>query len=143
MRWGRAIVVIVSVVFVIACGDGAKTNRVVAHGPVFVVSDSTFAINIPDTIALGTVRDGEVVVREFRLRNDSDVPMVILGLDANCGCIEVDYDRHPIAPGEVCAMELTYHVDGLFAGWQQKSVYIATSLAPQKFRMVVTSFVKL
>lgn len=110
-----------------ADGDGQGAARA-GKGFVMEISDSLIDARRADTLNFGRVREGEQVVREFKVRNAGERAFVITSLDLSCGCIQVDYPKQPMKPGEEGAMKLALDTRNL-GGWIFKSVLVQTSLS--------------
>ena len=124
----------------IGCGGGTKsTQKVVAEGSVLVLSDSLLQAGIAcDTVELGRLHEGEVVVRNFSLLNKGNKPLVILSVETSCGCTEVNFPRQPLLPGERRPFSFSFDSRG-FSGWQLKTIIIRTSTGGHSFRLFVTA----
>lgn len=51
-----------------------------------------------DTLDLGRIKQGEIVIGEFELSNLSHQPQSIVKIDAECGCTAVKHSGKPIMP---------------------------------------------
>lgn len=79
------------------------------------------------------MRQGEQVIKDLKLENIGQTPMVLLRHVTSCGCINIEYERKPIVPTESCQMHFTYDSRGQ-SGWQMKllELYFANSATPIK-----------
>ncbi len=50
-------------------------------------------------VDIGSVRAGEVIKYDARLRNVGTEPLVVKEISTSCGCTSAEYDKQPIAPG--------------------------------------------
>jgi len=133
-----------------ACGGGKKraesgennATTTGAHGSwksVIDISDSLINHRRSDTINFGRVREGETIVREFRIRNaDDNKAMVITRIDLSCGCLAVDYPRQPLRPDEEGKMQVSLDTRGL-GGWIFKTAIMQTSLAARPYVFYITA----
>lgn len=80
-----------------------------------------------DTIALGTVNEGEVITGLFAIENNSNTPLAILDIQTGCGCTSVKYDNEPIIGEQTRAVEFRFDSKGRF-GSQIKDIMIVTSM---------------
>lgn len=148
---------ILSTIFIVAlllagfsCGGGKKrqadgvaaqsatngaTNDV---GLIVSLSDSLINHRKADTISFGRVREGERVIQEFMVRNAGDKALVITSIDLSCGCIEADYPKQPLKPGEGKMMTLTLDTRNL-GGWIFKTAVMHTSLTTKPYVLYVTA----
>lgn len=112
---------------------GTLTGR-----PVMVVelSDSLLKHRGADTIDFGRVREGERLMRDFKVRNSGDKALVITRLDLSCGCIDAKYPKQPLKPGEEGEMSLVLDTRGL-GGWVYKTATMQTSLGGKPHLLVV------
>lgn len=68
--------------------DGSVDTTKVAK-MVFEQSDFTF----------DTVREGEIVLHEFKFKNTGPVPLVIADAKSSCGCTVPEWPKEPVPPG--------------------------------------------
>lgn len=51
---------------------------------------------------------GKPRTTEFKFTNTGDAPLVILRTQLSCTCLEAEYPRKPVAPGESGIIKVTY-----------------------------------
>lgn len=124
----------------VACGRGRAVPdavRVPGSGAhVVAVTDSLLAAGGCDTVRLGRMRPGEVVVKRLWIENRTEHPVVPASYTRSCGCTTLDYSAEPIAPG--CARELTLTFDSRGErGWQLKLVELRFAGAARNLRLLV------
>ena len=122
-----------------ACGGGAlKADKNVATAS--VINTQTVAITaddieqgISDTLRFGEMRSGEVIAKRLRVENRCNHPIVLLRHTTSCGCIKINYDRKPIAPGQSGEIYFEFDSRTLY-GWQMKLMefYFAEKGNPMK-----------
>ena len=97
------------------------------------ISDEGLASGLRDTIDFGKMRQGEIVAKSLRVVNNDTKPMVLLRHVTTCGCVNVLYDRKPIAQGESTVIEFELDSRSL-QGWQMKLMefYFADKVTPLK-----------
>lgn len=122
-----------------ACRHSAPALPVA--GPCFALTDSVLRCGGADTLRLGRLRAGEMAASSFRLRNDSDKPLVLTGTERSCGCTELQFDNRPLLPGEERGARLTFESGGLY-GWQFKTVELHFAGAERAFRLYVEAEVE-
>lgn len=61
------------------------------------------------TFDFGKIKLNTPVSNEFSFVNSGDVPLVISGVKASCGCTVTDYTKDPIAPGGQGYVKATYN----------------------------------
>lgn len=66
---------------------------------------------------------------QFRIINDGSNPLVIFKVLASCGCMNVDYPKAPINPGDTACIAVTFSPADL-PGRFSKSIYIETNSNP-------------
>lgn len=71
----------------------------------------------------GSIKQGEVVTREFRFRNTGKEPLLINGAQGSCGCTVPEYPKEPIKPNESGVIKVTFNSAGKM-GVQDKTVVI-------------------
>lgn len=138
------IIIAGTIAVAVGCGGGNRNKGGADAAGRYVksltvaISDSLITHRGADTIDFGRVREGEHVVREFTLRNDGDIAMVITGIDLSCGCVEADYPKQPLKPGQEKTMTLTLDTRNL-GGWIFKSAKMQTSLSSRPYVLYVTA----
>lgn len=91
-----------------------------------------------DTIDFGAVRTGEVVVRPLALTNGGGGPVVIVGDETSCSCLEMAYPKEPLAVGATVEARLTFYSSG-YNFFAPRSFYLKTSASQEPKRLVVTA----
>ena len=79
----------------------------------------------------GTLKDGEIVSFSFVFRNMGESSFKIIKAEASCGCVNIQYDRNDILPGESSAIEVIFNTSGEW-GNLLKGVTIETSDGARK-----------
>lgn len=74
----------------------------------------------------GTIREGEVVTRQFEFTNNGKSPLVISNSSASCGCTVADFPHEPLAPGKSASISVSFNSAGK-PGHQEKSVSLTTN----------------
>ena len=122
-----------------ACGGGtpkAEKNATMSAA----VNTQTVAITaddieqgISDTLRFGEMRSGEIIAKTLRVENRCNHPIVLLRHTTTCGCIKINYDRKPIAPGQSGEIHFEFDSRTLY-GWQMKLMefYFAEKGKPMK-----------
>ena len=90
------------------------------------------ATYLQESYDFGTIDEANGKVNcTFEIENDGDQPLVILGVYAKCGCINYDFTRDPIPPGQKGSVVITLDPSGR-EGEYIKSIYIYTNTLPRK-----------
>lgn len=108
--------------------EGAAFN-----GKVIVLTDSLLAAGGADTLRFGRLHEGMIAQRRLRFENRTARPVVLLRHEANCGCVSLQYEPRPFAPGETCDVTLQFDARGEW-GWQMKllRLHLSGAAAPLK-----------
>lgn len=122
-----------------SCGARApKAYKNVTMGS--AVNTQTIAITaddveqgVADTLRFGKMRSGEIIAKTLRVENRCNRPIVLLRHTTTCGCIKINYDRKPIAPGQSGEIYFEFDSRTLY-GWQMKLMefYFAEKGNPMK-----------
>lgn len=135
----RYFVLIAVATSLLSCGGRgkgeAKTETVVQ---VVALSDSLIVNRRADTVAFGSVRNGESVTRELTIKNVGEKALVITGVDLSCGCVQADYPRQPLLPDGEAVMSLTLETKDLM-GRVFKTVGVRTSAVGKAYTLVITA----
>ena len=122
-----------------SCGTRAKADKNTAS-MASVVNTQTIAITagdveqgVADTLRFGKMRSGEIIAKTLRVENRCNRPIVLLRHTTTCGCIKINYDRKPIAPGQSGEIYFEFDSRTLY-GWQMKLMefYFAEKGNPMK-----------
>lgn len=140
-RYVGYILIFLLAVSAAGCRPKNKAAGTALPGRVVSISEASISSDRVDTMDIGYVRECEKVSVEYRLRNESDRPMVINNMDAGCGCLLFSYSREPLAPGREREMEFTFDSAGLY-GEIIRVVYFHTTLSQKPYKLVVTARVK-
>ncbi len=123
-----------------ACGGSAHKADKNAATMASDVNTQTIAITaddveqgVADTLRFGKMRSGEIIAKTLRVENRCDHPIVLLRHTTTCGCIKINYDRKPIAPGQSGEIYFEFDSRTLY-GWQMKLMefYFAEKGNPMK-----------
>lgn len=138
-----AVAVFFALPLMVSCGGNSTNKKADSDGGdspkvVFDISDSIVANRRSDTVAFGRVREGEVVVKEVAVRNTGDKPLVIVDFNKTCGCVDLEYNKKPILPGEESVVKFSFDSHGI-KGWAYKTVIMQTSLNAGQYLFVVTA----
>ena len=106
------------------------------RGRIIAVSDSVLMHGSTDTLRFGRLGSGEIAVLRFQLENASAKPLVILSSQRSCGCISLDHDAQPLAPGQARTLEMTFDSRGEY-GWQLKRMDLILAGARKPLRIFV------
>ena len=123
----------------VACGSRDATKN--AGGAVFDISPEIVEARADTLVDIGTLRSGEVIKYDARLRNTGSEPLVIKNISTSCGCTSVEYEKQPIAPGAEGSFSFKFDSRGMW-GVQRKLIDIHTSAGSYPFRMTVQAEVE-
>lgn len=77
---------------------------------------------------------------DFRLINEGDEPMSIVGARANCGCTRPEFSKDPIAPGDTAILRVGFDATGR-PGKFVKRISVDLSAAPMRQNLNITGTV--
>jgi len=83
----------------------------------------TFDSNLYD---FGTVNEGDIVEKTFKVTNSGKVDLVITNAQATCGCTVPVWPKDPIKPGETGDIQIKFNTAGK-PNRQQKTVTLTTN----------------
>ena len=133
------------VALTLSCGGGKKSaenaQTRTSHGLTAPIDDSTLNAGISDTLDFGRVRRGDKMSREFLVKNTADKAFVITNVMVSCGCVEVDYPKQPLKPGEEGLVTVKYDVIQ-YGGVFFKNIIFQTSLSPRPYVMFIMADVE-
>ncbi len=130
----KLILTVMAALLAVACVSREATKT--AGGAVFEISPEVLASRADTTVDIGTMREGEVVKYNARIRNTGTEPLVIKSIDTSCGCTSVEYDKEPIMPGGEAAFSFRFDSSGMW-GAQSKLVEIETSAASRRYQIMI------
>lgn len=110
---------------VVSCGGSDSkggSNELRDKMPVLALQDSA-AYNF------GTIKEGDVVERKFRFRNEGEFPLIINNVTASCGCTIPEWPREPIAPQQESSILVRFNSKGK-PGPQVKTVTVYANTEP-------------
>jgi hypothetical protein len=93
----------------VAC---ATVTQIVANPAVHaaIVSVRNAAFNWTATsFDFGEIKHNVPVTHEFSFTNNGDSPLVIVSVQASCGCTVTEYSKSPIEPGATGFVKATYN----------------------------------
>lgn len=128
----------------VSCGCG-QSNNAASESPaklfqqVFTIDTARNAYRA--TIDLGRLKSGESVIYTIGLVNPDSAAMVILDVNATCGCSHVEYEQNPILPGDTAYLKIYYDASGQF-GSQTKLIQLTTSLSRRPYNIYIKSEVE-
>ncbi len=69
----------------------------------------------------GTIKQGDIVTREYKFKNTGKEPLIINEAHGSCGCTVPDYPKEPIKPNGSGVIKVTFNSAGKM-GAQDKTV---------------------
>lgn len=85
---------------------------------------------IDSTYDFGSVKEGELVIHEYRFKNTGTNPLVISSALASCGCTVPEKPDHPIAPGETGFIKVKFDSERR-PGTAHKTITIISNASPE------------
>lgn len=74
----------------------------------------------------GTILEGENVVCYFDYENTGESDLILLSVDATCGCTTPDWNREPVKAGEKKSLKIVFDSTGR-SGAQRKVVTVLSN----------------
>ena len=94
-----------------------------------------------DTIYMGRVGAGEVVTRKVVVRNEEEVPMVLLSSRTTCGCVGAEFSSEPVQGKRTREIEVRFDSAG-YGGRFSQNLYLTPSLSEEPLHLVITADVR-
>lgn len=77
----------------------------------------------------GSVKEGEIVKKEFSFTNTGKVPLLIKDARSTCGCTVADWPKQPVLPGEQAIIKAEFDTKNK-TGKQVKTISITANTYP-------------
>ena len=94
------------------------------------------ALKAPTTVEIidsvhnfGTIKEGELVLFNFRFKNTGVNPLVIIDAKASCGCTIAEKPEQPIMPGEIGYIKARFNSEHK-PGEAHKAISITSNASP-------------
>lgn len=94
------------------------------------------ALKAPTTVQVidsvhnfGTIKEGELVLFNFRFKNTGNNPLVIIDAKASCGCTIAEKPEQPIMPGEIGYIKARFNSEHK-PGEAYKAIAITSNATP-------------
>lgn len=133
------LIVVVIVGRLFSCDNNRQVRKLV--GTPLRISDSVIISGERDTFNFGSIRAGEMVVKDFVVTNEGTTPFIINKVDSDCGCIVSDYKKRPLIPGESACLSISFDSRGYY-GYILKRVSVMTTLHSAPFIFYVETTVE-
>lgn len=75
----------------------------------YLIKDSVYLSDIVGIRDLGNIKHGEILESTVILKNGFEEPLVISGVEASCGCVNVEFQSEPIMPNKTAKLKLVYN----------------------------------
>ncbi|MDP4193163.1 MAG: DUF1573 domain-containing protein [Bacteroidota bacterium] len=75
---------------------------------------------------LGNIKQGKIVTKIYRVKNEGSGKLIIKDVNATCGCTAVKPMKNELKPGESTELKVTFNSTGRI-GKQEKTVYIISN----------------
>ncbi len=129
----KKLLVIISILTVVACGNKANTNvnvevPLTSDGKVDTSKLPKFTF-VQDSYDFGKIKQGEKVSYAFRFKNTGSTPLVISSASASCGCTVPSYPEEPIQPGQESKIDVVFDSHGKM-GMQTKTITLVANTIP-------------
>jgi len=117
----------------ISCGNGNasakinKDNLTNAKNRDAEIEKGTASIAFDSEVYdFGTVNEGEIVEKTFKVTNSGKTDLVITNAKSSCGCTIPVWPKEPIKPGETGDIKVRFNTNGK-PNRQQKSITLTTN----------------
>ena len=121
MMRGTISLVAILMAATISWACGGQKAATAAAGQVIELTDAMLDRGGVDTLRFGRLHEGEIALRSIVVRNGTEQPAVIVTHERSCGCVDAEYERRPIMPGEESKVEFSFDSRGEY-GWQMKLI---------------------
>lgn len=88
-----------------------------------------------DSLVLGIVKYNEKREAVFLIKNTGTEPLIIKNVRPSCGCTSVNWDKHPVKPGNTTEISLIFEPNSL--GRFIKSVDIFCNIPQQIYQVKI------
>jgi hypothetical protein len=82
----------------------------------------------------GTIREGDLVVYTYKLKNTGEAPLIIQGVQPSCGCTAPDWTKEPIPVGGTGFVKAEFDSQGK-PGIQNKTISVTANTWPKTFTL--------
>ena len=84
----------------------------------------------------GTILEGEKVVCYFDYENTGKSDLIILSVDASCGCTTPDWSREPVKAGDKKSLKIIFDATGR-SGVQRKMVTVMSNASNEVVKLTI------
>jgi len=132
-KFGFIIIVIVVFIGISLSCESRKTSpyKVPVNSPGTEKKDPGRIEFVKEIHNFGSLKAGEVIAFTFVFKNTGESPVQIIKCETSCGCIEIQYDKAAIDPGQESGIEVVFNTAGEW-GNQIKTIKILTSSDEEK-----------
>ncbi|MEE9407225.1 MAG: DUF1573 domain-containing protein [Polaribacter sp.] len=125
---------IISAAVFTSCKDGGsaitkinKANLDKAVSRDLEIKKGTASISVDNnTYDFGTVNEGDIVEKTFKVTNSGKTDLVITNAQTTCGCTVPVWPKAPIKPGETADVKVKFNTAGK-PNRQQKNITLTTN----------------
>ncbi len=89
----------------------------------------------------GQISEGEIAVCEFYFKNTGNEALIISKIETSCGCTNVTWEKHPIAPNKESKITVEFDSHGRY-GKQYKVVTLFCNTLKKTKELTITANVK-
>jgi hypothetical protein len=82
----------------------------------------------------GAVKRGEVLRKEFLVKNNGTAPLLLQKAEVSCSCTSVELDTAPVMPGQTGKVTIVFNTASVY-GRQDRVVEIITNVAGEPVRL--------
>lgn len=92
---------------------------------------------IKEEVDLGIVKAGDTAEGEMVFRNDGDSPLLIVGVNTDCGCTVASYPGEAVSPGDSGVIKVKFSSKGRAPGNFRKIVRIRSNATNERMLFFV------
>lgn len=85
----------------------------------------------------GEVREGVIVNHKYVFINTGTKPLLILNVQADCGCTAAIFTQHPVLPGDSSHISVRFFTKGR-EGLQTKTIGVKTNVRTEEYVLTLS-----
>ena len=93
-----------------------------------------------NSINFGSITEGSIVKKIFKLKNVGTVPLIIADIQTTCGCTVADWSRNAIQVGASSEIQVSFNATGK-EGVQDKPIRVIGNTMPSETVLTMTGTV--
>ena len=122
-----------------ACKDRKPSKRILSSTILEISDTSLSSASIPDTILLGRVKEGEIILKDVSILNRLNTPLLIKNIETDCGCLLFNFRREPMKPSESATFEMSFNSRGYYGRIEKGAAVIFNDKVEKQHFVVVAN----